>query len=189
MARLINLVVICDALRNLVSFVQFKKQEHPWRSVAFSTKSNTPPCVFFTSFKLHKWYQIAQIISYLLLFHQNALTLHEKQRVEQECHEEERLLAEQGQLRVDVVDLTRLAQLKADEREQKARDYLKAELRLHKAIEDLKTKELSIQDSAKKFVEVQKRLALRSHFMLLNPFHTSLKHEEIRDFLMFSGGI
>ena len=117
-------------------------------------------------------YQIVQRTSYLLLFHQNALTLHEKQRVEQECHEEERLLAEQGQLRVDVVDLTRLAQLKADEREQKARDYLKAELRLHKAIEDLKTKELSIQDSAKKFVEVQKRLDLRSDYMPLNSFYT-----------------
>ena len=43
-----------DALRDLVSFVQFKKREkHPWRSVTFSkvagflasnfTKSNTPP--------------------------------------------------------------------------------------------------------------------------------------------------
>ena len=82
------------------------------------------------------------------------------------------MLAEQGQLRVDVVDLTRLGQLKADEREQKARDYLKAELRLHKAIEDLKTKELSIQDSAKKFVEVQKRLDLRSDYMPLNSFYT-----------------
>ena len=28
---------ICDALRNLVSFVQFKKcAKHPWRSVSFS---------------------------------------------------------------------------------------------------------------------------------------------------------
>ena len=136
-------------------------------------------------------YQIVQRTSYLWYdaphIHQNALTLHEKQRVEQECHEEERLLAEQGQLRVDVVDLTRLAQLKADEREQKARDYLKAELRLHKAIEDLKTKELSIQDSAKKFVEVQKRLDLRSDYMPLNSFYTPWKHEKATNFLMFSG--
>ena len=30
-------VYICDALRNLVPFVQFKKREkHPWRSVTFS---------------------------------------------------------------------------------------------------------------------------------------------------------
>ena len=33
------------------------------RSVTF-TKSNTPPCVFFTFFKLYKWYQIAQRITY-----------------------------------------------------------------------------------------------------------------------------
>ena len=61
---------ICGALRDLVQFVQFKKREkHPWRSVNFSklqaspcnfTKINTPPWVFFTFFKLYKWYQIAQ---------------------------------------------------------------------------------------------------------------------------------
>ena len=89
----------------------------------------------------------------------NALTQHEKQVVEKGCQEEQRLLCEQGQLRVDVVDLSRLSQIKADEREQKARDFLKAELRYHKAIEDLKTKELAIQDNAKKFTEVQRRLA------------------------------
>ena len=59
--------VICDALRDLIPFVQFKKREkHPWRSVNFSnnncnfTKISTPPWVFFTFFKLFKWYQIAQ---------------------------------------------------------------------------------------------------------------------------------
>lgn len=83
--------------------------------------------------------------------------MHEKQLVEKGSQEEQRLLCDQGQLRVDVVDLTRLAQIKADEREQKARDFLKAELRYHKAIEDLKTKELAIQDNSKKFAEVQKR--------------------------------
>jgi len=89
---------------------------------------------------------------------QNSLTLHEKQVVEKGCQEEDRLLCEQGQLRIDVIDLSRLSQIKTDEREQKARDFLKAELRYHKAIEDLKTKELSIQDNAKKLTEVQRRL-------------------------------
>ena len=70
---------------------------------------------------------------------------------------EERLLAEQGQLRIDVVDLTRLAQIKHVEREQKARDFLKAESRYDKAIKDLKAKELYIQDSHKKHAEVQRR--------------------------------
>ena len=60
---------ICDVLRDLEPFVQFKKREkQPWRRVTFSTvaafkacdftKSNNPPWVFFTFFKLYKWYQI-----------------------------------------------------------------------------------------------------------------------------------
>ena len=42
-------------------FVQFKiGEKHPWRSVTFS---NTLPWVFFTFFKLYKWYQIAHSVS------------------------------------------------------------------------------------------------------------------------------
>ena len=49
----------CDALRDLVSFVQFKKLEkHPSRSVTFSKV-----WVFSTFFELYKWYQIAQNIT------------------------------------------------------------------------------------------------------------------------------
>ena len=56
---------MCDALRDLVPFVQFKKREkHLWRDVTLS-KSNTPPWVFFTFFKFYKWYQIAQRITYV----------------------------------------------------------------------------------------------------------------------------
>ena len=41
--------MILDGLRNLVSFAQFRKcEKNPWRSVTFSTKSDTPPLVFFT---------------------------------------------------------------------------------------------------------------------------------------------
>ena len=65
---------IYDALRELLPSVQFKKREkHPWRSVTFSkvagfsyfTKSNTRPWMFFTFFKLYKWYQIAQRMAIL----------------------------------------------------------------------------------------------------------------------------
>ena len=63
---------ICDVLRDFASLVQFKKRErHPWSSVTntppgvcYFTKSNTPPCVFFTFFKLYKWYEIAQRTTY-----------------------------------------------------------------------------------------------------------------------------
>ena len=58
----------CDALRDLVPFVQFKEREKsPWRSVAFSKVVNTPPWVFFTFFKLYKWYQIAQRITIIFI--------------------------------------------------------------------------------------------------------------------------
>ena len=60
----------CGALHDLVPFVQFEKREkHPWRSATSIkvagnfTKSNTPPWVFFTFFKLYKWNQIAQNIT------------------------------------------------------------------------------------------------------------------------------
>ena len=40
------LMRICDALRDLVPFIQFEKREkHSWWSVNF-TKINTPPWVF-----------------------------------------------------------------------------------------------------------------------------------------------
>ena len=45
-----TLLIICDALRDLLPFVQFKKREkYAWRSVTFCnfTKINTPPWVFF----------------------------------------------------------------------------------------------------------------------------------------------
>ena len=64
----------CGVLRNLVSFVQFKKHEiihggvlllvKMQASTCNFTKSNTPPWVFLTFFKLYKWYQIAQSVSY-----------------------------------------------------------------------------------------------------------------------------
>ena len=51
------LLFICDALRDLMSFVQFKKREKdPWRSVTL-----TPLLVFFTFLKLCKWYKIASL--------------------------------------------------------------------------------------------------------------------------------
>jgi hypothetical protein len=42
-----------------------------------------------------------------------------------------------------------------DEREQKARDFMRAEMRYHRAVQDLKTKQLQIQDHQKKYQEMQ----------------------------------
>ena len=53
--------MICESLRNLISFIQFSKK-HSHRSV----NSNTPPRVFFKLFKLYNWYHIAQSIAYYI---------------------------------------------------------------------------------------------------------------------------
>ena len=49
----------------------YKTWKHPWRSIKFSkvadlqvSGGNTPPWLFFMFFKLGKWYQIAQSITY-----------------------------------------------------------------------------------------------------------------------------
>ena len=65
---------IWEILHDLVPFDKFKKREkHPWRSATFSnfTKGNTLAWVFFTFFKLYKWYQIAQRITYKSLTYIN----------------------------------------------------------------------------------------------------------------------
>ncbi|XP_039271239.2 coiled-coil domain-containing protein 146-like [Styela clava] len=89
---------------------------------------------------------------------QNALTSVEQVKVDDCALEEEQLIKRQEELRAEVVELTRLAQIKADEREQKARDYMRAEQRSIKAINELKSKDLSITDHKKKNTEVQVRL-------------------------------
>ena len=44
---IVFLIGICDALRDLVAFVQFKKREkHPWRSVNFSKVAGIGACLF-----------------------------------------------------------------------------------------------------------------------------------------------
>ena len=54
-------LVKCDALRNLVSFVEkLKNMKNTHRGVF---TSNTFSWVFFMFFKLYKWYQIALSVS------------------------------------------------------------------------------------------------------------------------------
>ena len=55
----------CDALRDLVPFVQFKKcEKHLWRSVTFQAATLLKTILFHGSFKLYKWCQIAQHTTY-----------------------------------------------------------------------------------------------------------------------------
>ena len=69
------MIIMFDALRDLVLFVQFKKRENTHGGVSILvklqalacnfTKINTPSWVFLTFFKLYKWYQIVQRTTYL----------------------------------------------------------------------------------------------------------------------------
>lgn len=86
---------------------------------------------------------------------------------------------EQSDLRIEVVELTRLAAIKSDEREQKARDYMRAELRYHRALDDLKSRDLAIIDNKKKYQEMMTRFV--SKFLLL-----IIKYTEEKEILMIS---
>ena len=59
---------ICHALGDLVLTVQFKNVKNIQGGVLLLackfTKRNTPPWMFFTFFKLYKWYQIKQNITF-----------------------------------------------------------------------------------------------------------------------------
>ena len=67
---------ICDALLDLVPFVQFKKSKNTHGRVLILvklqantcnfTKINTLPWVLFTFFNLCKWYQITQRMTYYM---------------------------------------------------------------------------------------------------------------------------
>ena len=54
---------MCDVLRDLLHLYNLKNLKNTHGGVLLS-KSNTLPSLFFTFFKLYKWYQIAQRITY-----------------------------------------------------------------------------------------------------------------------------
>jgi hypothetical protein len=89
---------------------------------------------------------------------QAGLTKQEVEKIEQSVAEEERLLYEQSDLRVEVVELTRLAAIKRDEQAQKKRDLQRAEQHYVQVQQDVLIKQLQIDDHKKKDQEMQTRL-------------------------------
>lgn len=79
----------------------------------------------------------------------------QKVEVETRIEIEERLLCEQSNFRIEAIEATRLAAIKADEKEQKAREFLKAETRYKKALEDLKVKDNLIDEHQKRLRELK----------------------------------
>ncbi|EMP32120.1 hypothetical protein UY3_10745, partial [Chelonia mydas] len=82
----------------------------------------------------------------------------EAHMLEQCIAEEDQLFKEQERCRDELARLARLTQVKADEREQKSKDSLKAQIRLHNIIKEIKTKELEIREYKKKKKAIQRQL-------------------------------
>ncbi|XP_075782837.1 coiled-coil domain-containing protein 146 [Pelodiscus sinensis] len=82
----------------------------------------------------------------------------EAHMLEQCIAEEDQLFKEQEHCRDELASLARLTQIKADEREQKSKDFLKAQLKLHNIIKEIKTKEFEIREYKKKKKEIQRQL-------------------------------
>jgi uncharacterized membrane protein (DUF106 family) len=86
--------------------------------------------------------------------------------VETRIESEEHLLCEQSTYRIQAVEVTRLAAIKADEKEQKAREFMKAETRYKKALEDLKLKDNQIEEHQKKLRELKIKLVFFIFFLI-----------------------
>ncbi|XP_074873192.1 coiled-coil domain-containing protein 146 [Carettochelys insculpta] len=82
----------------------------------------------------------------------------EAHMLEQCIAEEDQLFKEQEHCRDELARLARLTQMKADEREQKSKDFLKSQVRLNNIIKEIKTKELEIREYKKKKKEIQRQL-------------------------------
>ncbi|GCC39744.1 hypothetical protein chiPu_0023937, partial [Chiloscyllium punctatum] len=64
--------------------------------------------------------------------------------------EEDNLISEQRRAREEVINLTRLAQIRSDEKDQKARDLMNMQHKRERTIEELKEEKLTLQNSEKK---------------------------------------
>ncbi|XP_039219768.1 coiled-coil domain-containing protein 146 isoform X1 [Crotalus tigris] len=80
-------------------------------------------------------------------------------RILEQCiAEEDQLIVAQEHYREELNNSIRMTQLKADEREQKCKDFLKAQLRLNNIIAEIKTKDFEIREHTKKQREIQRQM-------------------------------
>merc|ERR1712142_299172 len=86
---------------------------------------------------------------------QTKQTSMEKVRHEEMLIEEEGLFHRQEQERATLVELSRIRQIKEDEREHKSRDLLRAQQRIQKIVTELRHRDLVLQDHKKRCFEVQ----------------------------------
>ncbi|KAM5204482.1 coiled-coil domain-containing protein 146 isoform 2-T2 [Hipposideros larvatus] len=82
----------------------------------------------------------------------------ESKLVEQQLAEENKLLKEQETIQEVVFSLVRMTQAKIDEKEQKSKDFLKAQQRYTNIVKEIKAKDLEIRIHRKKQREIHRRL-------------------------------
>ncbi|KAK7834898.1 hypothetical protein U0070_022869 [Myodes glareolus] len=92
------------------------------------------------------------------LAQQRSLSEAEARLVEQQIAEENKLLKEQEHMRDLVFNLGRMTQLKIDEREQKSKDFLKAQQKHADVIKEIQAKDLEIRLHKKRKHEIHRRL-------------------------------
>ncbi|XP_060051642.1 coiled-coil domain-containing protein 146 [Erinaceus europaeus] len=104
--------------------------------------------------ELHKEVELAK----RNLTQQKILSEAESKLVEQQLAEENKLLKEQENMREMVFNLVRMTQVKIDEKEQKSKDFLKAQQKYTNIMKEIKAKDLEIRIHKKKKREIHRRL-------------------------------
>ncbi|XP_017523887.2 coiled-coil domain-containing protein 146 [Manis javanica] len=104
--------------------------------------------------ELHKEVEVAR----RNLTQQKILSETESKLIEQQLAEENRLLKEQENMRELVFNLVRMTQIKTDEKEQKFKDFLKAQQKYTSTVKEIKAKDLEIRIHRKKNREIHRRL-------------------------------
>ncbi|XP_012576376.1 PREDICTED: coiled-coil domain-containing protein 146 isoform X2 [Condylura cristata] len=89
---------------------------------------------------------------------EKSLSEAESKLVEQQIAEENKLLKEQENVRDLVFNLVRMTQIKIDEKEQKSKDFLKAQQKYTSIVKEIKAKDLEIRIHKKKKREIHRRL-------------------------------
>ncbi|XP_057586658.1 coiled-coil domain-containing protein 146 [Hippopotamus amphibius kiboko] len=104
--------------------------------------------------ELHKEVEVAK----RNLTQQKILSEAESRLVEQQLAEENKLLKEQENMRELVFNLVRVTQVKIDEKEQKSKEFLKAQQKYTNIVREIKAKDLEIRIHRKKKREIHRRL-------------------------------
>ncbi|CAI9160265.1 unnamed protein product [Rangifer tarandus platyrhynchus] len=104
--------------------------------------------------ELHKEVEVAK----RNLTQQKILSEAESKLVEQQLAEENKLLKEQENIQELVFNLVRMTQIKIDEKEQKSKDFLKAQQKYTNIVREIKAKDLEIRIHRKKKREIHRRL-------------------------------